>query len=87
MTATHAASPCAANLSSIPDQSFNNPQAAAYLGVAPITLAKWRVSGQSPAFYKLNRKVIYLRSDLDAWRAARRRTSTCDEGEGARVSC
>ncbi len=64
------------------DEFFGNPEAAAYLGVSPITLAKWRVYGAGPAFYKLNRKVVYRRSDLDAWLLSKRRTSTC---EGARV--
>jgi len=73
------------SLKAILDQSFNNSQAADYLGISPITLAKWRVFGLSPVFYKLNRRVIYRRSDLDAWLAANRRVSTSDAGAGARA--
>ena len=89
MTTTHAASARELHtigaLNAIADQPFNNSQAAAYLGVAAITLAKWRVYGLSPAYHKLNRKVSYRRSDLDAWLAANRRVSTSDAGEGARA--
>jgi len=54
--------------------------AAAYIGLAPQTLAKMRVSGDSPPFYKVGRQVLYDRADLDAWLAERRRRSTSDPG-------
>ena len=56
--------------------------AAKYLGLALQTLAKMRLSGGSPAYFKLGRRVLYKRADLDAWVAARRRRSTSDIGEG-----
>ena len=55
--------------------------AAAYIGLAPQTLAKMRVSGDSPPFYKVGRQVLYDRADLDAWLAERRRRSTSDPGQ------
>ena len=55
--------------------------AAAYIGLAPQTLAKMRVSGDSPPFYKVGRQVLYDRADLDAWLAKRRRRSTSDPGQ------
>lgn len=52
-----------------PDDNWLNPaQAAAYLGVAVSTLAKWRVSGTGPPFHRPRPRIVrYLRSDLDAW--------------------
>lgn len=58
--------------------------AASYLGadadgkplVSPKTLEAWRVRGNGPAFCKAGRRVLYRRSDLDAWVAATARRST-----------
>ncbi len=55
-------------------------EAADYIGLAVQTLAKMRVSGESPPFYKLGRQVLYDRSDLDEWVSARKRRSTSDSG-------
>lgn len=54
--------------------------AASYLGLAPQTLAKMRLSGDSPPFYKLGRRVLYKRTELDLWVSRRRRKSTSDTG-------
>lgn len=54
--------------------------AASYLGLAVQTLAKLRVIGESPPFYKFGRQVLYDRSELDAWISERRRRSTSDPG-------
>lgn len=54
--------------------------AAAYVGLAVQTLAKMRVTGESPPFHKLGRRVVYDRADLDAWIAIRKRRSTSDPG-------
>jgi excisionase family DNA binding protein len=71
-------------------ESFRDPakepllivkDAAKYLGLAPQTLAKMRLSGDSPPFYKLGRRVLYKRTELDSWVTARRRRSTSDTGE------
>jgi excisionase family DNA binding protein len=55
-------------------------EAAAYLGLAKQRLAKMRVTGESPAFFKVGRQVMYDRADLDKWLADRRRQSTSDPG-------
>jgi excisionase family DNA binding protein len=55
-------------------------EAAEYLGLAVQTLAKMRVSGDSPPFFKLGRQVMYDREELDAWVTERRRRSTSDTG-------
>jgi predicted DNA-binding transcriptional regulator AlpA len=56
--------------------------AASYVGLAKQTLAKMRVSGDGPVFHKIGRKVVYARSDLDAWMSLRKRRSTSDSGSG-----
>ena len=54
--------------------------AAAYVGMARQTLAEKRVSGESPPYHKVGRRVMYYRKDLDAWLAKGRRRSTSDPG-------
>lgn len=57
---------------------FTRKEAAAELGVSPQTLANWACSGRvSIPFYKVGRKkVIYHKSDLDAYLASVRQTQT-----------
>jgi predicted DNA-binding transcriptional regulator AlpA len=54
------------------------PEAARHLGVSTSTLAKWRVYGTGPSYAKLGSIVVYGLADLDAFAAARRRSSTSD---------
>ena len=61
-------------------------EAAAFLGLSPRTLDRYRVNGEGPAFHKFGSRVRYARADLEAWASARRRTSTSDVGEARRVS-
>ena len=61
-------------------------EAAAFLGLSPRTLDRYRVNGEGPAFHKFGNRVRYARADLEAWASARRRTSTSDTGEAGRVS-
>ncbi|HFS4717816.1 helix-turn-helix domain-containing protein [Escherichia coli] len=50
---------------------------AAYLGVNNQTLANWACTGKVKIpFHKLGRKVLYMRTDLDAYLASTRRTQT-----------
>ena len=61
-------------------------QAADWLGLSARTLDRYRVSGEGPVFHRFGGRVRYLRADLDAWAATRRRASTSDDGtvlEGA----
>jgi predicted DNA-binding transcriptional regulator AlpA len=58
-------------------------EAAARVGLSPRTLENYRTSGTGPAFCKLGRRVLYRPADLDAWIAARVRTSTSDTGAQA----
>ena len=61
-------------------------EAAAFLGLSPRTLDRYRVNGEGPAFHKFGNRVRYARADLETWASARRRTSTSDPGEAGRVS-
>jgi predicted site-specific integrase-resolvase len=58
--------------------ALREQEAANYIGVAPKTLANWRVSGFGPAFVKLGGAVRYLRGDLDSFIKQNRRRSTSD---------
>ena len=51
-------------------------QAAQRLGLSTSWLNKARISGGGPPYLKLGRRVLYDRSDLDVWMAARRRQNT-----------
>ena len=59
-------------------------EAAAWLGLSPRTLDRYRVSGEGPAFHRFGSRVRYLAADLDDWAAARRRLSTSDDGTAGR---
>jgi excisionase family DNA binding protein len=52
------------------DERYNEAQAAKYLGVARITLNKWRQRGKGPVILKMGGQVRFLKSDLDAWLAS-----------------
>ena len=58
--------------SDVDDEALlSSEQAAGLLGLAPSTLAKGRVTGNSPPYLKLGRAVRYRKPDVLAW--ARRR--------------
>ena len=58
-------------------------EAAAWLGLSPKTLERYRVSGEGPDFQRFGARVRYLLADIEAWASARRRVSTSEE-RGAR---
>lgn len=49
--------------------ALNEEQAAAYLGVSPLTLNSQRARGGGPQYVKLGRRVVYRIIDLDAYLA------------------
>jgi excisionase family DNA binding protein len=53
-------------------------EAAAWLGLNPNTLEKWRVHGGGPIYRKHGRYVRYHLEDLIAWSEANKRKSTSD---------
>ncbi len=63
-----------------PTEYMGTREAAAFLGLSPRTLDRYRVTGAGPAFHKFGTRIRYARADLEAWAAARRRTSTSDDG-------
>lgn len=63
---------------------LNTREAAAWLGLSPKTLERYRVSGEGPDFHKLGARVRYLLKDLEKWASARRWTSTSEERRARR---
>jgi hypothetical protein len=59
-------------------EMLDSRQASEYLRLAVQTLAKYRVEGNGPVFYKVGRQVLYDRTDLDAFLSTKRRRSTSD---------
>jgi hypothetical protein len=55
---------------------LDTESAAPIIGWASQTLRNKRVTGGGPPYFKVGRKVLYLPSDLRAFMAARRVTST-----------
>ena len=54
-------------------------QAAAFLGVSPRVLQKWRVSGRGPQFLRLSSRCIrYSQADLLCWIEARAFSTTAE---------
>jgi hypothetical protein len=52
--------------------TLDTHQAAAYLGVAYVTMRNSRTTGllcgvRTPPFRKIGRRVVYLRTDLEQW--------------------
>ncbi len=63
--------------------SFSTPQAACYLSLSISYLELLRKTGNGPPWAAIGPKVIrYLRDDLDAWLASRKRRNTSAGGEG-----
>ncbi len=58
--------------------NWDEQYAAQWIGVAPNTLAKWRLSGRGPPFSKIGRRIIYQRSEIEAWLARNRFNSTSE---------
>ena len=76
MSTTHAAPSRAPQaMNTVFDYPHDTKSAAAYLGLSASILNKWRLDGRGPAF-RIGSRVIYLQSDLDAFRDAGRRVST-----------
>ncbi|MEL7543914.1 MAG: helix-turn-helix domain-containing protein [Pseudomonadota bacterium] len=63
---------------------LTTPEAAAYLGVSPRSLERYRVEGTGPPYLKAGpgkrARVFYRLSDLDQWLEGRVYTSTSEYG-------
>lgn len=55
-------------------------QTAGLLHVSHVTLARWRIEGQGPAYLKAGRRVLYDCAVVIAWVNAQRRQSTSEVG-------
>lgn len=58
------------------DELLSAKQLAHILQISLDTLARWRTTGEGPAFHHVGRYVRYSPVDVNAWLAARRTTST-----------
>jgi excisionase family DNA binding protein len=52
---------------------ISTPQVAELTGLAVVTLESWRRTGEGPAHVRVGRRVLYRRSDVEAWLNANRR--------------
>ena len=58
------------------DHLLREDEVAGHLGIPKRTIQAWRLRGEGPPFFKLGRAVRYRCSDLEAWLAENRATST-----------
>ena len=52
-------------------------ETAAYLRTPVATLRYWRHLGEGPAGFRLGRRVVYRRGDVDRWISARQEAQQC----------
>ncbi|MBU4565611.1 MAG: helix-turn-helix domain-containing protein [Proteobacteria bacterium] len=62
--------------------NLRETEAAAWLGVRPNTMARWRVEGKGPVFRRHGRVVVYAMDDLERWSQSQRRGSTSEGAQG-----
>lgn len=69
------------------DALLSRAEAAAFLGIAPKTLANLATKGDGPPFFYIGpRSVRYLQADLHEWREARKvRNTTEGDAKGLSV--
>jgi Helix-turn-helix domain len=70
-----------AQIAPVAQQYFTTREAAAYLRLSQSNLAKRRLTGDTPQYIKIGRKVLYAREALDRFFQTRTRRSTSDQGE------
>ena len=63
------------------DHLISAEDAANLLNLSASTLAKMRLTGQSPRYIKLGRRVAYRPSDIEAWVEAKSFKSTAEYGK------
>ncbi len=67
------------------DQLISAEDAANVLNISNSTLAKMRLSGKSPRYIKLGRRVAYRPSDLESWIEAQSFNSTAEYSDKGRA--
>lgn len=55
---------------------MTTPAVAQWTGLSEVTLRRWRISGEGPAFVRLGRAVRYRREDIAAFVERRTYSST-----------
>jgi hypothetical protein len=50
-----------------PDYLGSTADAAAYVGISPRTLIRWRSLRSGPPFIRVGHRICYRKRDLDAW--------------------
>ena len=61
------------------DELLTRPEAAADLRLDIKTMDNWRCAGRGPGFLKLGGRVLYPRSELEAFKAASLRRSSSSQ--------
>ena len=49
------------------DEYLDTAELSELIGLAKVTIEQWRARGDGPAYSKVGRRVVYKRSDVDAW--------------------
>ena len=57
---------------------LNTPEVARRLGVAEITLRKWRIAGNGPRYVRCGANVRYRAADIESWVSSRTVGSTSE---------
>lgn len=61
-----------ANVTASSDEYITDPQLCALLHVEDRTSLRWRTDGNGPPFIRVGkRRILYRRTDVEAWLAAR----------------
>jgi hypothetical protein len=64
-----------------PPTFLDTREAAAFLRVSQVTLARWRIEGKGPPYRKFGRRVLCARPDLINWSERQLHQSTSGYGQ------
>ncbi len=60
------------------EELFDTEAVATYVGLSPVTLRKWRMTGAGPRFVRIGRAIRYRKAELDAFLAGREFATTAE---------
>ena len=60
------------------DTLLTTPEVAGHLGVAEITVRKWRTHGNGPRFIRCGGNIRYRATDIESWVTSRTVSSTSE---------
>ena len=78
------ARPQAEGMNGHAEDSLNEREAAARLGISQVVLVSCRLRGEGPHFRRIGNRLRYLPADIDAWARAQRWTSIAEESSAKR---